>query len=333
MPKTVALTKAQIADWPNLVWAAQRTCRGKSRSSAVQVLREDLDPALGRIRKALLAGSMPVGRFCAFTIHDPKQRLIHAAPLIDRIAHHAITRFIEPVLEQVLLPSVFACRKGKGVHAAVAYAQRQARRFPWVMHVDIRHYFPSIDHAVLRRQLCRRFRGDGLQLLDAVIVTHHTQTGVGLPIGALTSQHFANHYLATADRWCLAQPAVTAHCRYMDDFLLWSKSRADLRALREELADHLQSELKLTIKPPLIQRSAQGIPFCGIHIRPQRLRPNLRRRRRFRHGLRRVERRWQAGEIDSLQLQQAYAAVAAILLPADDPQWRAHCLAAGVSDA
>ena len=333
MSKTTILSKTQIACWSNLVWATRRACRGKARSTAVQMLRHHLDDSLKELREALLAGKMPVGRFNAFTIHDPKKRLIHAAPLIDRIAHHAIVRYVEPVLDRVLLPSVFACRQGKGVHAAIHYAQRQARRFSWVMHVDIRHYFPSIDHEVLRYQLRRRFRGDGLELLDAVIASHRAEAGVGLPIGALTSQYFANHYLNATDRWCLSQPAVEAHCRYMDDLLLWSRSRAELLVLCNRLAEYLHTELKLSMKPPLIQRSDRGIKFCGMHIRPWSLRPGLRRRRRYQQSVRTAECRWQMGQIDALGLQQAYAAAAAILLPADARQWRAHCLAAGVCDA
>lgn len=333
MPRTQRLDRSRIALWPNLVWAAQRACRGKGRSRAVQALRADLDPILQDIRSALLAGHLPVGRFHAFTIQDPKKRLIHAAPLADRIAHHAIVRFVEPVFERVLLPSVFACRRGKGVHAAIAYAQRQARCHPWVMHLDVRHYFPAIDHAVLRSQLRRRFRGDGLQLLDAIIDAHGRERAKGLPIGALSSQHFANHYLNDADRWCLAQPQVMAHCRYMDDFLLWSRSREDLLVLREELQTYLQDHLRLTTKPPLIQRSSVGIRFCGIQVRPHTLRPSLRRRRRFQCSLQRAERTWVEGAIDSNQLQQAWDAAAAILLPADSAGWRARCVARSDIDA
>lgn len=325
MANSCAIRLDEIGEWHNVAWALARACRGKRRSGAVQRLLARSDEAIGRIGAALRAGSLPVGRFRAFEIHDPKRRIIHAAPMEDRVAHHALVRHLEPQLERALLPSVFACRVGKGVHGAIHHAQQQARRFPWVMHLDIAAYFPSIDHAILRQQLARRFRGDGLGLIAAVIAAHGEDEGKGLPIGALTSQHFANHYLNVADRWALAQPEVRAHCRYMDDFLLWGDDRAALLRFRDRFIDYLAGELSLNVKPPLIQRSAQGICFCGIHIKPHSLRASQRRRRRYRQALLSWQSAWQAGEIDALKLQRAYDAARAILLPADDPVWRAQC--------
>jgi hypothetical protein len=326
MADTTRLSLAAIADWHNVAWALQRTCRGKRRHTAVKAALRKPEQVIAQVSAALRCGHLPEGRFHAFTIFDPKQRVIHAAPLPDRIAHHAIVRFMEPVFERVLLPSVFACRVGKGVHAAIHYAQRQARRFPWVMHLDIAHYFPAIDHAVLREQLKRRFRGDGMALLEAVIESYGCEAGKGLPIGALTSQHFANHYLNDADRWALAQPEIAAHCRYMDDYLLWSQDREGLVAFRDRLTEYLVNELALSIKPPLIQRSERGIRFCGIHVKPFKLRPSERRRRRFRQALDHWERQWLVGAIDSRQLQQAADSARAILLPAEDRGWRRRVL-------
>jgi len=329
MAKTRAIRLNEIGDWHNVAWALARACRGKRRNGAVQRLLARSDEAISQIGAALRAGALPVGRLRAFEIHDPKRRIIHAAPLEDRVAHHALVRHLEPHLERALLPSVFACRVGKGVHAAIHHAQQQARRFPWVMHLDIAAYFPSIDHAVLRQQLARRFRGEGLRLIDAVIAAHGGGEGKGLPIGALTSQHFANHYLNVADRWALAQPEVRAHCRYMDDFLLWADDRLALLRFRDRFIDYLAGALCLRVKPPLIQRSDQGVCFCGIHIKPHSLSASRRRRRRYRQALARWQTAWLAGEIDALMLQRTYDAARAILLPADDPVWRAQCMRLG----
>ena len=329
MANTRKLHLAEIGDWHNVAWALARACRGKRGSASVQRVLAQADVVVAEIAEALRAGRLPVGCFSAFEIYDPKRRRIHAAPLQDRVAHHALVRYLEPQLEKALLPSVFACRVGKGVHAAIYHAQCQARRFPWVMHLDIKGYFPSIDHALLRQQLYRRFRGDGVQLIDAVIDAHGAATGKGLPIGALTSQHFANHYLNMADRWALAQPEVRAHCRYMDDFLLWGEDRTGLVKFRDRFIDFLHSMLCLTVKPPLIQRSDQGVRFCGIHIKPHVLRASQRRRRRYLQSTRFWETQWLRGEIDALTLQRCYDAARAILLPADDKVWRAQCTRLG----
>ncbi len=322
MAKTTRLRLDLIADWHNVAWAMHRACKGKRDRPDIRALLRTPEPVIALVSESLRQGRLPVGTFSAFTIHDPKRRLIHAAPLPDRIAHHALVRFLEPTFERVLLPSVFACRVGKGVDAAIRYAQRQARRFPWVMHLDIHHYFPHIDHRILRAQLRRRFRGDGSVLLDAVVDAHQRDKGKGLPIGALTSQHFANHYLDGADRWLLAQKGIEAHCRYMDDFLVWSHERRTLLGLRDRFAEYLEQELALRFKPPLVQRSERGILFCGVHVKPHGLRSSRRRRKRYRKALDYWERQWSAGRIDSLQLQRAHDAARAILLPADDLVWR-----------
>jgi hypothetical protein len=137
MPRTHRLELAQIADWSNVAWALARACRGKREHPAVRRLLADADRALAEIGAALRAGRLPVGRFRAFEIRDPKRRLIHAAPLEDRVAHHALMRHMEPVLERALLPSVLACRVGKGVlfcgvHVkprVLRASQRRRRRF------------------------------------------------------------------------------------------------------------------------------------------------------------------------------------------------------------
>ncbi len=326
MAKTARLSLQQIANPENVRWAMHRACRGKRRNPQVQALLQAPETAIHQISSALRAGRLPVGHFDSFVIHDPKRRIIHAAPLYDRIAHHALMRFAEPRLERALLPSVYACRVGKGVHAAVAYAQHQSRRFAWVMHTDIAQYFPSIDHQILQQQLLRRFRGDGCVLIQAVIDSHGADEGKGLPIGALTSQHFANHALSEMDRWCLAQEGIRGHCRYMDDQLLWSDDKQSLRRLQGALAERLESSLGLHMKPVLIQRSAVGITFCGIKIKPFQLKASQRRRRRYRFAVARIESQWQHGEIDSLTLQRAYDSIHSILLPADEHAFRGRFL-------
>jgi hypothetical protein len=92
--------------------------------------------------------------------------------------------------------------RASGVHKAIAQVQANLRRFPWFGKVDVDGYFPSIDHARLKQLLARRFKGDGfLALLGRIIDSCPAAPGRGLPIGSLTSQHFANHYLDGADRF------------------------------------------------------------------------------------------------------------------------------------
>ena len=201
-------------------------------------------------------------------------------------------------------------------------------------------HIKGVDHAVLKHQLRRRFRGDALTLVDAVIDAYHSEKGEkgekgkALPIGSLTSQHFANHYLNEVDRWCLRQKRINAHCRYMDDFLFWSNDKKSLLDLSHALSEYLAAHLKLTIKAPKIQPTRQFLLFCGIKIRPFQLQASHRRKQRYKMARCKWESRWMQGDIDSTQLQNAYAAVQAILLPAKSVDFRQNELQAyGCVDA
>jgi RNA-directed DNA polymerase len=162
----------------------------------VRTFVTDLETNLGRLAEAILSGQAPRGEYRCFRIHDPKPRRIHAACFPDRVLHHAIMRLAGPVLERAMPDTSFACRPGKGSLAAVRATQAAVRRFPWYVKIDVSGYFEHIDHAILLDLLARRFKGASfLGLLERVLLTYQSAPGRGLPIGSLTSQYFANHFL------------------------------------------------------------------------------------------------------------------------------------------
>jgi retron-type reverse transcriptase len=155
--------------------------------------------------------------------------VIHAAPFRDRVLHHAIMNVCEPIFERAQIFDSYACRKGKGTRAALFRAREFARRYPCYLKLDIRKYFHSINHDQLKKTLGRSFKdGELLALFDAIIDGCPMTTGHGLPIGNLTSQFFANHFLAPLDRYLKERLRVPGYIRYMDDFVLWGNSTPDL---------------------------------------------------------------------------------------------------------
>lgn len=84
------------------------------------------------------------GAYRTFFIHEPKRRQISAAAYRDRVVHHALTRVLEPIFERSFIHDSYACRKGKGTHAAVRRCQKYARRYRYVLKADIHKFF---DHA------------------------------------------------------------------------------------------------------------------------------------------------------------------------------------------
>ena len=186
--KRQAITLAQLAEHGNLLLAVHKAAQGKHQRPAVARFLGDLDRHINALGASILDGSAPVGAYRSFTIHDPKRRQIHAACIADRVLHHAILNLAEPRFERMLVDSTYACRPGFGVHAAVAQAQRNSRRFDWVVQVDVDGYFPAICHTRLKALLATRFKGDGfLALLGRIIDSAGTQ-GSSLPEQALQKQ-------------------------------------------------------------------------------------------------------------------------------------------------
>lgn len=315
---------AAIADWRNLTAAFQRAARGKGQRDEVRLFRADLNGALARLRESLLDGSVEVGRMRCFHIRDPKPRIIHAPCFRERVLHHALMAHVGPVLDRALVDDTYACRLGKGALAAVQRAQHHARRFPWYAQIDIRSYFASIDHEILLALLERRFKDRGLlALLARIVAAHHAAPGKGLPIGALTSQHFANYYLAGLDRLLLEGCRVRGLVRYMDDLVWWGDSKDAARDALDQARAHAQERLQLTIKTPVqIGRSHAGLMFCGYRILPGRLLLSRRRKRRYAECRRAWEIAYAAGRIDARALQAGYATALAITAHADAAAWR-----------
>ncbi len=283
----------RIPDWENLLDATHRALRGKRRRRDAQLFVADLEAELSRLTVELRSGTYCGSGFRQFVIHDPKRRVISAPPFRDRVAHHAIMNVCEPELERFQIHHSYACRVGKGTRAALHAAQSMARRHPegfW-MKMDIRAYFDSVSHARLLMLLERRFvEWDLLSLFRAVVQGFETSPGRGLPIGSLVSQHFANFYLAHLDHEVTRRMGFGDYVRYMDDFVIWHRDKAQLREAGRHTADFLARELDLSLKrAPMLQRVALGMDFLGFRIFPNRLVPSRITKRRVRKKLARID--------------------------------------------
>jgi hypothetical protein len=314
---------AELAARDNLVLAACKAACGKRRRRPVAAWLADADRRLARLGQAILAGTAPSGQATRFVIHDPKRREITAACFDDRVLHHAILNPAGGRFEQALVDPVYACRPGKGVHAAVAAVQNGLQRWPWVVQVDVAGYFASIDHGVLLGQLARLFKGaDFLALLERIVRQGGPAGGRGLPIGALTSQYFANHYLATADRLLLGQPGVHGYVRYMDDLVWCCDSLDAAQASLYALHRHVECDLRLQLKPDAQPRPARaGLHFCGYRVRPGVLLASPRKLARARRHARQLQRA-EAQGADIADLQRAAEGWRAALLPAQTLHFR-----------
>ena len=132
-----------ITDFENLRLAFKNAARGKRSRPDVAAFEYDLERNLLDLQAELRSQTYTPGPYTNFRITDPKPRLISAAPFRDRVAHHALCRVIEPIFERKFTDDTYACRVGKGTHAALDRAQHFARRYPYVLKCDLEHFFPN----------------------------------------------------------------------------------------------------------------------------------------------------------------------------------------------
>ncbi len=286
-----------LCSWENLLLAYRKAAKGKRGRPAVASFEMTLEDNLLMLRDELRSGSYRPGAYTTFTIHEPKRRLISAAPFRDRVVHHALCNVIEPLFERRFVADSFANRKLKGTHRALDRAQRLARRYRYSLQADVRQFFPSVDHALLCAELARVV--DDSRVLDVAECIMRSGDGVlseaydpvcfpgddlfavfrprGLPIGNLTSQFWANVYLNAFDHYVKRELRCAGYVRYVDDLLFFADDKpalwAWLRAVKERLA-----ALRLVVHEGAHPRPvAEGFPFLGFVVFPTRRR--LKRRR------------------------------------------------------
>jgi RNA-directed DNA polymerase len=322
--KRVKVNILDTAGYGNLATAAVKAARGKHNRPDVRSFFARFDENLNQLRKDILTGNAPYGAYNRFTIYDPKKRIIHAACFEDRVLHHALINYVGPVLERAMVPCTFACRPGKGPLEASQWVQNCTRRFPWYVKVDIKSYFNSIDHNLLKKILERRIKGKEVQKLIAEIIeTSRESPGKGLPIGSLTSQHFANYYLDGLDRFIMEEFRCPAYARYMDDMIWWCPDRKTAKTMLKTVKEWVCENRLLQLKENhQINRSSRGITFCGYRILPGMIRLTGRRCKRYTIIRNKWEKAYLAGLIDERQLQSAYASVYAGTVHADAREWR-----------
>lgn len=270
----------QVTSFETLYYAWTRARKGKRMQSAVARYALNLEEELLTLRDELRSGHYRPAPHRVFMLYERKPRTIAAPALRDRIVHHALMAVIGPGLDAAMHPQSYACRVGYGVHKAVDYYQQVARRFPYVLKLDVRQYFPSIRHDALRRQLAVLVKDQRVRWLINQILAERppasanfpVSPGRGLPIGNLTSQIFANVYLSGIDHFVAGHPACGAYLRYVDDLFLLGDNKQALWALCAQLQTRLSADLGLVLHPNKIhcRRTCEKVDVLGYQVSPQR---------------------------------------------------------------
>jgi len=231
------------------------------------------------------------GGYQAFKICDPKPRIIHKASIRDRILHRAVYRILYPFFDKTFISDSFSCRINKGTHRAIRrfnyfgrIVSKNNTKTCWVLKCDIRKFFASIDQRILLKILRNHISNENIiNLLEKIIFSFYSlRRGVGLPLGNLTSQLFANVYMNEFDQFVKHRMKIKYYIRYADDFAILSEDNNYLRSIIPVIKDFLEEELKLNIHPDkvFIKTLFSGVDFLGCvnFIDYMVLRNNTKRR-------------------------------------------------------
>ena len=347
----------EVTAFENLWQAAKQAQRGKRFRPNVLAFNHEIEKNLLGLQAELQAHTYQPGEYRTFEIIDPKPRLISAAPYRDRVVHHALCNVIVPLLERSFIDDSYANRTGYGTHRALRQAVQFARSRRYVLQCDIRKYFPSIDHAILKHQLYQCIKcPDTLWLIDTIIDNSNPQSDeliyfpgdtlltplerrLGLPIGNLTSQFFSNIYLNGFDHFVKEALHIRNYLRYVDDFLLFADDKRQLIEAKSAITTYLQS-LRLQLHPIKSQlfETRHGINFVGFRILPKgntfpkdiciRVRNDNLRRSRLR--LKQLQQDYAASQIDLSALVQRLQSWEAHLKHGDTHRLRRHIFDATV---
>jgi retron-type reverse transcriptase len=255
----------QICNIENLELADLVARKGKLKQPGVIAHDKNREENIHMLHEMLKKKTYRTSEYTTFPIYEPKERIIYRLPYFpDRITHHAVMNILEPLFVSTFTANTYSCIKGRGIHAAanaVKCALRDVDGTQFCLKMDVRKFYPSVDHDILKQLLRRKIKDqDLLWLLDEII-----DSTDGLPIGNYLSQYFANFFLTYFDHWIKEEKKVKYYFRYADDLVILAGDKPYLHQILSDITKYLQERLKLTVKDnyQVFPVDDRGIYFVG----------------------------------------------------------------------
>lgn len=231
-----------------------------------------------KLHNQLLNNTYGVSEYYNFKVNDGKEREISKLPYIDRIVHHAILTYLEPIFTECFISQTYSCIKNRGLHKCLWKMNEYlgGGGVKYALKLDIKKFYPSVNNEILKSLLTRKFKDDKLlNLLDIII-----DSTTGLPLGNYTSQWLGNFYLNGLDHYIKEELGIKRVVRYCDDIVILDDSKERLHKWRKLIQSYLLDKLKLELSNYQVFPIANGIDFLGYvsyetHIR---IRKSLKKR-------------------------------------------------------
>lgn len=259
----------KIYSLDNLRLADEKARKGKRNSYGVRFHDRNREENLLKLHRELKNKTFKTSPYEIFKIYEPKEREIYRLPYFpDRIMHHAVMNVLEPIWMSIFTADTYSCIKGRGIHTCAEKLKKNLRDdvqgTGYCLKLDIKKFYPSVDHDILKSILARKIKDkDLLWLLGEVI-----DSAAGVPIGNYLSQYFANLYLAYFDHWIKEEKGVKYYYRYADDIVILTETKEELHLLFAKIQDYLATNLDLKIKGnyQVFPVEDRGIDFVGYRF-------------------------------------------------------------------
>ena len=323
--ETIWLSVGTTCFLRNILFAFHKAVKGKGLKPYALHFIRNFEHNMVNIQRALITKSYKHGEYNTFFIYEPKKRMISAAPFTDRIVHHCLINIIGPIFEPTFIQQSYANQIGKGTHRAIRHVQNNMRLHHYILQCDIKKYFPSIDHQILKALIHRKIKGPQvLWLIDLIIDSSNPQEMVidyfpgdnlftspkrrkGIPIGNLTSQFFANIYLNGFDHFVKEKLGCRFYARYVDDIAVVDSNKDYLKEACSRMEQYLVEGLRLRLHPHKrhIRPVNSGLRFLGQIIYPNRRLLPKKNVCRFMRRMRKFQYLYASGEISLDQISHS----------------------------
>ncbi|MBR3722092.1 MAG: group II intron reverse transcriptase domain-containing protein [Selenomonadaceae bacterium] len=280
---------SQVVTIDNLSIAFHNAAKGKHWQRQIKACEESKDELVEELRQSLIAHTFHTSPYRTKWIYEPKKRLIFILPFYpDRIVQHAIMQVLEPIWDKLMIHNSFACRRGKGQHKASDVCKEYAMKYEYCVQCDIRKFYPSIRHDLIKSLLRRKIKDkEMLWLLDDIIDSAEGERNV--PIGNYLSQWLGNLFMNELDTFVKQELHVNAYLRYCDDFLIFGDDKTELKNIADKVEAFCNEVLDLTLSKKSLFHTYQGVDFVGYrHFKNGKVLVRKRTARRIMRKLKRL---------------------------------------------
>lgn len=266
-----------IVDFNNLYKAYKKTQKGQGKyKKDAMIFAQDETYNLLELQRRLVDDSYEFGGYVRFMVYEPKERIIHAPKYVDKIVQLAMNEQLKKVLNPTFIYDSYACIDDKGTHRAVERVSHFMRKAAWefgedafILKVDVRRFFYSIDRTILKRIYRNRLKCKRtLRLLDHIIDSADVVDRVGLPLGNTLSQLCANIYMNLLDQHCKRALQLKYYVRYADDLAVIVENKEKAQEMQERITQFLFENLNLDVHEgkTRIFPIEQGVNTLGYKI-------------------------------------------------------------------